>query len=59
MSKDKTVVIVDDIVFTGGSLFYGGAMYQARGQRSTAVTHGVLTPGAQEKIENSPIKKLL
>lgn len=58
--KDKTVVIVDDIVFTGGSLISMAEQCVKLGAKEVyaAVTHGVLTPGAQKKIANSPIQKL-
>ena len=54
--KDKTVVIVDDIVFTGGSLISMAEQCVKLGAKEVyaAVTHGVLTPGAQEKIDNPP-----
>ena len=53
-------MIVDDIVFTGGSLISMAEQCVKLGAKEVyaAVTHGVLTPGAQNKIENSPIKKL-
>lgn len=59
--KGKNVLIVDDIIFTGGSLI---AMAQAAREQGAkeiyaAVTHGVLTPGAQRKIEESLIKELV
>lgn len=59
--EGKNVLIVDDIIFTGGSLI---AMAQAAREQGAkdiyaAVTHGVLTPGAQEKIDKSLIKQLV
>ena len=59
--KDKTVVIVDDIVFTGGSLISMAEQCVKLGAKEVyaAVAHGVLTKGAQKKLQASPIKKLL
>lgn len=59
--KDKNVLIVDDIIFTGGSLVSMAKAAKERGAKEiyAAITHGVLTPGAAAKLENSPIKELL
>jgi ribose-phosphate pyrophosphokinase len=55
------VLIVDDIAFTGGSLV---AMTKAVGDAGArdvyaAVSHGVLSPGSAEKIEQSGIKEFV
>lgn len=57
----KNVLIVDDIIFTGGSLI---AMAQAAKEQGAkdiyaAVTHGVLTQSAQEKLNASVIKEVI
>lgn len=59
--KDKDVLIVDDIVFTGGSLVSMAEAVKNLGARDVyaAVTHGVLTPGATKKIDDSSIKELV
>ncbi len=59
--KNKNMLIVDDIVFTGGSLI---AMAQAAREQGAkkicaAVTHGVLTPGAMRKLDQSIIDELV
>jgi ribose-phosphate pyrophosphokinase len=59
--KDKNMLIVDDIIFTGGSLI---AMAQAAKEQGAkdiyaAVSHGVLTPGSQKKLEASVIKEII
>ncbi len=59
--KDKNVLIVDDIAFTGKSLIEMARAVLDKGARSVyaAVTHGVLTPGAAQAIAESPIKELV
>ena len=59
--QGKNVLIVDDIIFTGGSLIAMAQAAKAQGAKDiyAAVTHGVLTPGAQKKIEASLIKEVI
>ncbi len=59
--KGKNVLIVDDIIFTGGSLIAMAQAARAQGAKDiyAAVTHGVLTPGARQKLEDSLIKELV
>lgn len=59
--KGKNVLIVDDIVFTGGSLISMAEAVKAQGAKKVyaAVTHGVLTKGATEKIDKSEIEELV
>ena len=59
--KDKNVLIVDDIVFTGGSLISMCKQVKKMGAKTVmaAVTHGVLTPGATKKIDESEIDELI
>ncbi|SME95987.1 ribose-phosphate diphosphokinase [Pseudobacteriovorax antillogorgiicola] len=59
--KDKNVLIVDDIVFTGGSLISMTEAVKAMGAKKVyaAVTHGVLTPGATKKIDESSLEELV
>ncbi len=59
--KDRNMLIVDDIVFTGGSLIAMAQAARAQGAKkiSAAVTHGVLTPGAVAKFDASIIDELI
>jgi ribose-phosphate pyrophosphokinase len=57
----KTAVIVDDFTISAGTLVSAAQQLAARGaQRVFAmVTHGVLTEGSIERIDASPIEKLI
>ena len=59
--KGKTAVIVDDFVTSGGTLANVSTKLIEQGATEiyAAVTHGVLTEGAIERLEASPIKRLL
>ncbi len=59
--RDKTIFIVDDIVFTGSSLISMANAVMELGAKEVyaAVTHGVLTAGAAAKIDKSCIKELV
>jgi ribose-phosphate pyrophosphokinase len=59
--KDKNMLIVDDIVFTGGSLIAMAQAARAQGAKKivAAVTHGVLTAGAMSKFDSSIIDELV
>jgi len=59
--EGKTVVIVDDFVTSGGTLTNVSTKLIEEGATKVyaAVTHGVLTEGAVERLEKSPIKRLL
>jgi ribose-phosphate pyrophosphokinase len=59
--KDRNMLIVDDIVFTGGSLIAMAQAARAQGAKKivAAVTHGVLTAGAMGKLESSIIDELI
>ena len=56
----KTAVVVDDFVTSGGTLASVSAKLMEEGATAVyaAVTHGVLTEGAVERLEESPIKRL-
>ncbi|HLG62910.1 MAG TPA: ribose-phosphate pyrophosphokinase [Ktedonosporobacter sp.] len=58
--RNKTAVIVDDFTISGGTLASVAAMLVKYGARAVyaAVTHGVLTGDAVERIDRSPIKRL-
>jgi len=59
--KDKTAIIVDDLVDTAGTLIKVAAALKKEGARRTiaACTHGVLSGNAIEKIEKSDIERLV
>jgi len=59
--KGKRVVIVDDIVDTAGSLVSGAQALMARGAEEiyACATHGVLSGPAIERLQQSPITKLV
>lgn len=59
--KDKNIVIVDDMIDTGGTITLAARMMMDKGAKSVraATTHPVLSGPAYERIENSPIKELL
>lgn len=58
--KGKNVVMVDDFAISGGSLISMAHLLQERGARDVyaAVSHGVMSKGAAERIAASPIKRL-
>ncbi|HZO72532.1 MAG TPA: ribose-phosphate pyrophosphokinase [Ktedonobacteraceae bacterium] len=58
--RNKTAVIVDDFTISGGTLASVAAKLVKYGARDVyaAVTHGVLTGDAIERIDRSPIKRL-
>lgn len=58
--RDKTAIIVDDIVDTARSLVEGAnAIKNAGAKRVVAcITHPVLSSGAVERIQNSAIEKI-
>ena len=57
----RDAVIVDDIIFTGGTLCNMAEVVMARGARSVRamVTHALLTDDAVRKIEDSPLTEVL
>ena len=57
----KNAVIVDDFVISGGTLVKTAQKLKSKGARSVhaMVTHGVLTGDSIEKIDASPIEKLI
>jgi ribose-phosphate pyrophosphokinase len=59
--KDRNVLIVDDIVDTGGSLVKAAAYVMEQGATSVraAITHPLLSGNAIEKIEGSVLTELL
>ena len=59
--KDKTCVIVDDIIDSGGTIVNAAKALKDRGAKEVYVyiTHGVLTGEAVKKIKNSVIKNFV
>jgi ribose-phosphate pyrophosphokinase len=56
---DKDVLLVDDLVDTGGTLANGAMMLHEKGARSVSVAaaHGILSGAAPEKLQKSMINK--
>jgi ribose-phosphate pyrophosphokinase len=57
----RDAVIVDDIIFTGGTLCNMAEVVMGRGARSVRamVTHALLTDDALRRIEDSPLTEVL
>ncbi len=58
--EGKNVFIVDDFTISGGTLVTMAEVLKARGAKDiyAAVSHGVLSRGAADRIAGSPIKRL-
>ena len=59
--KDKTCIIVDDIIDSGGTITNAAKALKTRGAKEVYVyiTHGVLSGDAVKKIKSSVIKNLV
>jgi ribose-phosphate pyrophosphokinase len=59
--KDKNVIIVDDIIDTGGTLCKASDLMMERGAKSVRaiVTHPVMSGNAYENIEKSSLSELV
>ena len=59
--KDKNCIIIDDICDTGGSLCAAAGILKDNGAKDVyvALSHGVFSSDAIERIENSVIKELV
>ena len=59
--KDKTCIIVDDIIDSGGTIINSAKALNDRGAKEVYayITHGVLSGEAVKKIQKSVIKKLV
>ena len=59
--KDKTCIVVDDIIDSGGTIINSAKALKDRGAKEvyTYITHGVLSGEAVKKIQKSVIKKLV
>ncbi len=59
--RGRNVILVDDMIDTGGTLAKAADMMMERGALSVRAicTHAILSGGAYEKIENSKIQELI
>jgi ribose-phosphate pyrophosphokinase len=59
--RGRRCVMIDDMIDTGGSIVHGASALMHRGAASVTAccTHGVLSPGAVERIIASPIERLI
>ncbi|HJO27068.1 MAG: ribose-phosphate pyrophosphokinase [Planctomycetes bacterium] len=59
--KDRNIIIVDDMISTGGSITEAARIVRDQGARQVviAVSHGVFAGPAFERIENAPVDRLL
>ena len=59
--KGKTVLLVDDMIDTARTLVNAAKLLKARGAEKiwASATHGVLSGDAIERIDKSPIEKLI
>ncbi|MHB8126041.1 MAG: ribose-phosphate diphosphokinase [Desulfitobacteriaceae bacterium] len=59
--KGKTVIMIDDIIDTAGTITHGAQALRERGAMDiyTCCTHPVLSGAAIERIENSVIKEII
>ena len=57
----KTVIMLDDMIDTGGSVIAGANALLARGATEVyaAATHGLFSGDAPEKLDASPIKEII
>ncbi len=59
--KGKNVLLVDDMIDTGGTLVNAANLLKSRGAKTiwASATHGIFSKDALKKIEDSPIDKVL
>ena len=59
--KDKSCIITDDIIDSGGTIVNAAKALKTKGAKEVYVyiTHAVLSGSAVDKIKNSPVKKLI
>lgn len=57
----KTVIMIDDMILTGGSLYHGANALIQRGAKEVyaAATHPILCGTAVEKLNSSPLKEIV
>lgn len=59
--EGKTAIIIDDMIDTAGTIINAAQAILDRGAKSvyTCATHGIFSPPAIERIENSVIEKMI
>jgi ribose-phosphate pyrophosphokinase len=59
--KNRDVIICDDIITTGNTLFSAARLLRERGARDiySTVTHGILVNNAPEELQKSELKELV
>ncbi len=59
--KGKTCILVDDMIDTAGTITQGAALLKQEGAKEVlaCTTHAVLSGQAKERIDNSPISRLI
>lgn len=59
--KDKNVLIVDDMIDSGGTIVNAAELIHKKGAKSIRVvaTHGIFSGDALEKISKSPIEEMI
>jgi ribose-phosphate pyrophosphokinase len=59
--KDRNVIVLDDLIDTGGTVVEAAAALKGKGARDIYVgcTHGILSGNAPERIQESPITELV
>jgi ribose-phosphate pyrophosphokinase len=59
--SDRDAVVVDDFTISAGTLVEAAEQLVARGARSVTavVTHGVFAEGSMERLDRSPIERLI
>ena len=59
--KDKTCIIVDDIIDSGGTIVNAAKALKDKGAKDVYayITHAVLSGNAVDKIKKSQVKKLI
>jgi len=59
--KDRTCILVDDIVDSGGTLCNAAEALMSAGAKSVHayITHGVLSGGAVSRVSSSPLKSMV
>ncbi|MCC7430836.1 ribose-phosphate pyrophosphokinase [bacterium] len=58
--KDKNVILIDDIIDTGGTIVRGAEALKEKGANKVfaACSHPLLSQDAAERLKNSPIEKI-
>ena len=59
--KDRVCVVVDDMIDTGGTIATAAETLMENGAASVlvAATHGILSPPAAERLNNSPVTEVI